>query len=173
MVGVNDRFTPEAAAYYAAKITSLLNGEEGFAQRVRENNLPGLITGTEDDCAYNEGEGIRCRAGKCSFWITWEGTLMPCGMMVVGGEKNVFEDGFDAAWTAAVAAAEAVRLSPQCRGCGARDECRACAAMALTETGTFHQVPEYRCRMTKAYPQACHQLAQEIEGRLSQAKEEK
>ena len=98
---------------------------------------------------------------------------MPCGMMVVGGEKNVFEDGFDAAWAAAVAAAEAVRLSPQCRGCGARDECRACAAMALTETGTFHQVPEYRCRMTKAYPQACHQLAREIEERLSQAKEEK
>ena len=166
MVGVNDRFTPEEAAYYAAKITSLLNGEEEFAQRVRENNLPGLITGTEDDCTYDEGEGIRCRAGKCSFWITWEGTLMPCGMMVVGGEKNVFEDGFDAAWTAAVAAAEAVRLSPQCRGCGMRDQCQACAAMALTETGSFLQVPEYRCQMTKAYPEVCRQLEQEIEMRL-------
>lgn len=163
MIGINDRFTPQEAAYYTAKISALTNGAEKFVQLVQENSLPGLGGESEEECQYTEGEGIRCRAGKCSFWVTWDGRMMPCGMMVSGREKNVFADGFEDAWRTVTEISDEIRLAPQCRGCSKRSQCQACAAMALTETGAFDKIPEYRCAMTKAYPDACRAVACEIE----------
>ena len=76
-VGRNDRFTPEEAAYYSARIESLMNGEEAFLERRRTQADAGLCAEPGEDCGSLEGEGIRCRAGKCSFWVTWDGRLLP------------------------------------------------------------------------------------------------
>lgn len=161
MVGKNDRFSPEEAAYYAARIESLLNGEDAFLERMRNKAPVSLPVEPGEDCSI-EGEGIRCRAGKCSFWVTWNGRLLPCGMLPVQGEKDVFQVGFDEAWADASAAAAAIRLPGKCRDCPLRDQCRACAAMVFTESGNFHTVPEYRCRMAQAYPDACRRVEAEI-----------
>ena len=115
-IGQNDRFTPEKAAYYSAKIECLLNGEERFLAQIKEKNLTGLCSDSGDDCLGTEGEGIKCRAGKCSFWVTWQGKLLPCGMV-------------------------------------------------YTETGNFHTVPQYRCKMAHEYINACLQLETEIRKR--------
>ena len=162
MIGRNDRFSPEDAAYYAAKIESLLNGEDAYLQRMKDNAPTLLPRDPGEDCSGTEGEGIRCRAGKCSFWVTWNGRLLPCGMLPVKEEKDVFAVGFDRAWADASAAAAAIRLPARCKDCASRDQCRACAAMVYTETGNFHTVPEYRCRMTCAYPDACRRVEAEI-----------
>ena len=158
-IGQNDRFSPEEAAYYSAKIESLLNGEEAFLERMKEETFP---LPNEPDESCGEGEGIRCRAGKCSFWITWDGRLMPCGMLPDGEEQNVFTDDFASAWKQAQQTADAIRLPAKCAVCSLRDSCRACAAMVMTETGRFDEVPDYRCRMAHAYPDACRQVEQEI-----------
>ena len=162
MVGCNARFTPREAAYESAKIISLMYGEEEFLARV-ERGLP-PIPGDMEDCPElrPEGEGIRCRAGKCSFWITWTGNMTPCGMLPMASFANVFEVGFDQAWQQNRAYADSIRLPAKCAGCEARDHCKACAAMVFTETGDYQTVPQYRCDMTKAYPAACKQLAAEI-----------
>ena len=34
--------------------------------------------------------------------------------------------------------------------------------MVLTESGNYAAVPEYRCKMTQAFPAACRNLLQEI-----------
>ena len=160
MIGANHRFLPEEAAYFGAKIAQLMNGNEAFLENMKRGLPP--IPGETGDCVEHEGEGIRCRAGKCSFWVTWEGKFLPCGMLPSQGELNVFESGFSAAWQKAAEIADQIRLSAKCRDCSLRDECRACAAMALTESGCYNQVPEYRCRMTRSYPAACDRLVREI-----------
>ena len=162
MVGCNTRFSPEEAAYYSAKITSLMYGEEDFLNSL-EKGLP-PIPGETGDCPELtcQGEGIRCRAGKCSFWVTWNGAMMPCGMLPVETPVNVFEVGFSTAWQQTREAAAAIRLPAQCAGCAAKAHCKACAAMVYTESGNYHTVPQYRCEMTRAYPVACKQLAAEI-----------
>lgn len=165
LVGRNDRFSPEEAAWYAARIESLMNGEADFLERMKERSLNGLPSDLEEDCMETEGEGIRCRAGKCSFWVTWDGRLLPCGMLSGEHAANVFETGFDAAWQQAIRAAEAIRLPARCKTCGLRNQCRACAAMVLTESGNYHQVPEYRCRMAHAYPDACQRLERDLRRR--------
>lgn len=161
MVGQNDRFSPEDAAYYAAKVESLLNGPERYLERMKQEDLS-LPADPADDCLPEEGEGIRCRAGKCSFWVTWNGTFLPCGMLVDDKAPDVFEVGFDKAWEYAKSASDAIRLAPKCAACAQKNRCKACAAMMFTETGAFDRVPEYRCQMSHAYPSACHRVETEI-----------
>lgn len=139
------------------------------------DDLEGLSVDSGDDCLdmdngqnektgrqSTEGDGIRCRAGKCSFWVTWDGRFLPCGMLPGENAPNVFETGFDEAWDQAKTDAAAIRLPVECSSCELKDQCRACAAMVLTESGNYHTVPEYRCRMAHEYPAACQQLADEI-----------
>lgn len=160
-IGWNDRFDPEEAAYQAARIEALLNGPEEFIQRAKTMDLS-LSGEVGDDCPdLGEGEGIRCRAGKCSFWVTWDGRLLPCGMLPDQGER-VFELGFAEAWRRVRASAAAIRLPAKCKTCPQKEQCRACAAMVVTESGNFSTVPEYRCRMSHAYPAACAKLAAQL-----------
>lgn len=161
MVGKNDRFTPEDAAYYAAKIESLLNGEDAFLEHMKTAQFPAFDDNLEEYCIDKEGDGVLCRAGKCSFWVTWEGKLLPCGMLTEGG-IDVFDVGFDTAWKTASESACAIRLPAPCKNCSIKERCKVCAAMAFTESGDFAAVPEYRCKMAQAYPAACKRLEAEI-----------
>ena len=162
MIGCNDRFTPEEAAYQSARISMFANGEEAFLEKMKNQKTGGLPADPGDDCLETEGEGIRCRAGKCSFWVTWDGRLLPCGMLPGQGTEEVFRIGFEEAWRRASEEARAIRLPAGCKDCSLKDECRACAAMVYTESGDFHHIPEYRCRMARAYEPACRRLEAEI-----------
>ena len=145
-VGQNDRFTPEEAAYYMAYADYLTLGAERFAA---QEGLP-VPSDPEESCA-DVGDGIRCRAGKCSFWVTWQGNMTPCGMFPVENSPCVFTAPFAAAWEQVKQTAASVRLPAPCATCDAKDVCRACAAMVVTESGCFDKVPAYRCAMMGAY----------------------
>lgn len=171
-VGYNDRFTPEEAAYYSAKIESLLNGEEAFLKRVEEKDFVGMAPDMEENCTPDQdgkGEGMRCRAGKCSSWVTWNGNLGMCGMIPEENTPNVFEQGFLEAWKQVTAKAAAIRLPAACRKCPLKEKCIPCAAMAYTESGTYDKVPEYRCRMAHAYACEALRLAKEIRERKTES----
>ena len=144
MVGRNDRFTPEDAAYYMALGDLLTLGKEKFLDRAAP-------IAPDDECA-EMGDGIRCRAGRCSFWITWQGQMTPCGMFPCEGSPNVFTENFDEAWAQVKAQTAAIRLPAKCAACPTKDTCRACGAMVVTESGSFDKVPQYRCEMMRAYP---------------------
>lgn len=160
MIGRNDRMSPENAAYYSAKIEAALSGEDLFLARP-DAELPPM-SGDLDEICTEPGDIMRCRAGRCSFWVTWEGKLMPCGMLPVQGEKSVFENEFILCWQDAVAAVEKIRLPAQCPSCELKETCHSCAAMVITESGSYQQVPKYRCAMAMAYPAARKKLKEEI-----------
>ncbi|MCD7819065.1 MAG: radical SAM protein [Lachnospiraceae bacterium] len=159
MIGKNERFTPEEAAWYSAKIEYLSNGKERFLEHVAANDLEGLPVDQDSDCQDIEGEGMRCRAGKCSFWVTWDGRFLPCGMLPATNAPDVFQIGFDEAWKQVTEEAAAIRLPAKCKNCKIKDTCRACAATVLTETGNYHTVPKYRCQMAQAYFDAVNRMA--------------
>lgn len=121
------RFTPEEFAKRAQAMKNMTAGREG--------------------CPLEEGEGVRCRAGSSSFWMTWDGRMLPCGMMP-GPTAYPLKTGFDAAWDAIRQATAGIRTAPQCAGCPKKDVCSVCAAVCVTETGAFDATPEYECRMT-------------------------
>lgn len=162
-IGQNDRFNAEDAALYGAYISAYSNGFDRFKEYINSGQL--ALYDADDDCGVVEGDHMRCRAGITSFWMTWEGKMLPCGMIPNGG-LDPWEVGFDEAWENAKNIVSEITLPVKCAGCGKKDECRACAAMVYTETGTYDKVPQYRCEMTKNYPEACKKVLKELEQQL-------
>ena len=162
-IGQNNRFNAEDAAFYGAYISAYSNGFDRFKEYIESGQL--ALYDADDDCGVVEGDHMRCRAGITSFWMTWEGKMLPCGMIPDSG-KDPWEVGFDEAWENAKNIVNEITLPVKCAGCGKKDECRACAAMVYTETGTYDKVPQYRCEMTKNYPKACKKVLKELEQQL-------
>lgn len=147
MTGVNQRFTPEDAARHHLRIFRLQNGEEryrAYLKNIRNGAVP--PPGLDESCVDPADGRIRCRAGRASFWITWDGWLTPCGMMP---EPKVDLTGrtFGAAWEELIRLSGELRLSGVCAECPDQQLCHSCAAMALAETGSASGIPTYLCRM--------------------------
>ena len=52
-----------------------------FIQKLEE----GINTDDEliDECMdIEDGEGMKCRAGASTYWISWDGKMMPCGILL-------------------------------------------------------------------------------------------
>ena len=161
-IGRNERFTPEETARVSAEVLYRQRGKEWFAGHLEQvrSGEEGISYG--DECEPEEGEQMRCRAGKSSFWITWDGRMLSCGMMDCP-EAYPFRDGFRQAWDQIRVKAEQIRLPAECAGCGRKEQCRACAAMIYTETGTFTRKPEYLCRIQETYRKACEEVWEDME----------
>ncbi|MBR5233768.1 MAG: radical SAM protein [Clostridia bacterium] len=152
------RFSPEKAAYYTAYIDYLINGKDKFLSFSKDAVIP---ADNDDNCGKT-GEGIKCRAGKCSFWITWDGQILPCGMFPRNAEKNAFEGSFDELWAYTKDMTDKIRLPADCAECRLKKECRACAAMVISENGCFDKAPEYRCRYVSSFYTERNRLINEI-----------
>ena len=118
---------------------------ERRAKAVRE-----LAQTHESECSADLDEGVRCRAGSSSFWVTWDGRMLPCGMMP-GPTVYPLETGFQAAWEELRRRTRLIRISPECAACPKRGVCSVCAAVCVTETGRFDGRPEYVCEMTDEF----------------------
>ncbi len=107
-----------------------------------------------DDCE-KEGERIKCRAGSTTFWVTWDGKMAPCGMMIEPAEE--IGDDFKKAWKKIHKAREEIILPPQCTNCQYKKYCDVCAAISYAETGRFDGLPTYICEKAKAYKKLVEQ----------------
>lgn len=136
------------------------DAEEAAAQMLRcreqymlpeqlKQSASSMIQDEDTDCAgAEEGEGMRCRAGRTAFWVTWDGRMLPCGMFPCEGYR-IADMGFDAAWEAVRAYTQTVRLPKECANCPDKKRCSVCAASVIAETGSTTVRPDYICRMTR------------------------
>ena len=143
--GYGDRLSPEAAAEASVEWDRLRFTPEEFAGRARAMHDLTLVE--ESDCAADLDEGVGCRAGSTAFWMTWDGRMLPCGMMPYPTAYPL-EAGFEAAWEQIRTATKQLRMPAKCGSCPKRGACPVCAAVCVTETGRFDGVPEYVCAMT-------------------------
>ena len=143
--GCGDRLGPKEAAEAAVEWDRLRFEPEMFVQRAKAMEACSLTQ--ERECAVDPDDGVGCRAGVTSFWMTWDGRMLPCGMMP---HPVVYplEIGFDKAWEQLRAATREIRMPGKCGSCPKREVCPVCAAVCVTETGRFDGVPEYVCAMT-------------------------
>ena len=150
MIGVNERFTPEEAARCLMRYMRLDRGESSY-RRFLEQLMDGTAEppGLDESC-YDPIDGkVRCRAGRASYWITWDGWLTPCGMMSEP-KRDLKELGLAEGWRLIVEDTRALRLSGVCNGCPNRDLCHPCAAIAMAETGSSDGIPTYMCRVMQS-----------------------
>ena len=140
------RLNPQDAAKYELEWERLYYGEEAIQARTRE-----LEMWLEEGCPKNpgiSGDKVSCRAGTTSLWITWDGRMMPCGM-VTEPVAYPLEQGFNEAWQEIRQKTGAIRMPAACGSCDKRSACGVCAAVCKTETGRFDGVPVYMCRKTE------------------------
>lgn len=150
MIGVNRRFTPEEAARYHLQIFRLQNGEDryrSYLENIQKHSVP--PPGLDKFCADTPDGSVRCRAGRASFWITWDGWLTPCGMMPEP-KADLREHSFTECWEELNRQTEKLALSGICEKCPDQQLCHSCAAMALAENGTAKGTPRYLCEMVEA-----------------------
>ena len=110
--------------------------------------MKNLAAVDENECSVEIDRGVRCRAGRSCFWMTWDGKMMPCGMMPFPVAYPM-EVGFDDAWNTIKQKTDAIQMPQECSVCKNRELCTVCAAVCITETGKFDKVPEYVCRQTE------------------------
>lgn len=147
--GVNARFTPEESSQYMMRYLRRNRGGERFRGYVN-SILAGRSEplGLEPDCIDPVDGRVRCRAGRAAFWVTWDGWLLPCGMMPEP-KVDLKEQRFFDAWSKITEQTAAIKLSGLCDKCPSRDICHPCAAVAYAETGSFSGMPTYRCRAVR------------------------
>ena len=152
------RMSPEEAADLRVQILRREMGEETFKQSV-DYNLYKVFY-------IEEGEEVpgkmKCKAGKSSFVITWQGQMRPC-VVLENPSIPVFETGFKEAWEKVVEGTECIYTSPKCSACRYRAVCNTCAASAIAETGSYSEVPEYLCRYTEKTIQNFYNIKVEYE----------
>lgn len=121
----------------AAGIRKSLSAQELAALRTQLALPPDKA----DECRY-------CRSGRSSFWLTWDGKLLPCGMLPQPS-ADVLQLGFAEAWRQIRDGVRRLRYPAACASCRYRELCRVCLAKCYCETLGFERPPEYACRMTK------------------------
>ena len=149
-VGQNDRFTPQEAVRCNLERYRLQYGEDvylKFLKDVQKGAVP--PPGLDESCIDPLDGKVRCRAGKASFWITWDGWMTPCGMMPEP-KLDLAERPFAEAWRELTQCSARLVLSGTCVQCPNQSLCHSCAAMAMAETGTTEGMPVYLCRMVEA-----------------------
>ena len=141
------RLSPEDAGKLSVADTFWREGIDTIKRRAANLDQP------LNSCKLDLGDPLQCLAAKSQFWVTWDGRMVPCGML---NEPVVypFKDGFDTAWQTLKEETAKIRLCPECAGCAEKNTCMNCAAVTYTETGRFDGKPEYACRMNRAYRNA-------------------
>ncbi len=145
--GEATRLSPEDAAKVVLDLQKYRLGDlfNKFLEQKEKNKIK---TDYFDDCK-REGERINCRAGLTNFWVTWDGKMTPCGMMVEPVEE--IGDDFETAWNKIREKREQIYLPSECTTCEFKANCDICAAVSYAETGRFDGVPTYVCEKAKAY----------------------
>lgn len=143
-IGGGDRFTPAEEAECAMEWDRLRFNSETLAARcaaiVRGCELP-----DDAECGSSPDRGMRCRAGRSSFWINWRGDLTPCGMMNEP-KVSLLDTDFMSAWTRIRSATAEIVTPAECAACRYRNSCHVCAAACVCETGRSDRKPEHICR---------------------------
>ena len=156
------RMTAEEAARCTVEWDLLRFTPEQFAQRAE--NMRSLTSVEVRECAADPDAGVECRAGYSTFWLTWDGRMLPCGMMP-GPTAYPLEEGFDSAWQKIREETRKIRTPQACGTCPNREVCHVCAAICVTETGAFDGVPEYVCRQTEETVRLTWQAYRERSGK--------
>ncbi len=142
---IGSRLTAREAAQASVQWDGLRLSPEEFARR--SQSMAALTAAPDRECPVETDEGVSCRAGSSSYWVTWDGRMLPCGMMP-GPTAYPLETDFRTAWQYILEQTKAIRTPSQCAGCSKRGICPVCAASCVAETGSFDRAPEYLCQFT-------------------------
>ncbi len=139
--GEATRLTPEAAANAHFMWNRLVVGDEDYREILKYSAEHDVYS---DVCS----DRMDCRAGSTVFWVTYDGTMTPCGMLTTPSIKI---RNFTEAWQFIRKEREKITFPKECSACSLRKDCDFCAAVSKAETGEFNKLPPYACIKARKY----------------------
>lgn len=150
MIGRNDRLSPEEAGYAKAKADWLQREPDWFKGQVeRFSRFVPVTKEMLENQKTAPPQEMKCRAGRCSFWIDWQGNIGNCGMYL-SSNVSLKEIDFATGWKQVVDETNKIRYSPVCTNCPNEWLCHTCIAMVHNESGSVDGYPKYLCEMNAA-----------------------
>lgn len=132
-----ERLSPEELAEYEMRVQNYLNKGK---LKASDNTVK-----IDKPSTDNKEHPFYCTSGKCSFWITWDGRMTPCGLMN-GPASFPFENGFNNAWKELQESCCSLPICTECTECVLQDYCMSCIARLWSETGCYDKPAPYLCR---------------------------
>ncbi len=143
--------TPEEHGALCAGFDRLTLDEQTRARRAR------LISECRDavqNSAVPEATG-HCMAGRGAFWITWDGKMLPCGMLPALN-ANARHGGFETAWESMRRMADSIEIPQKCRTCKNKPICPVCAAVCAAANDAS-KPPRALCSFIETYAGICNE----------------
>lgn len=149
------RLSPEEAGKCTVEIMEMQLTEQQFQAYARQKiKFQTPVHNSTETINQENGQEMTCRAGRCSFWLDWQGKLSSCGM-INEPRYCLNEQSFSQAWKNIVDDTNQILCQAGCANCSNKRICHACIATAYCETGDIHGRPEYICQMLDAEAKAC------------------
>lgn len=162
MIGQNHRLSPEEAALARVKADWLQDNPRWFLGQVeRYRNFIEITNEMLEKLEAGDSHRMSCRAGRCSFWLDWQGNIGNCGMYT-SVKYSLKQYSLAEAWKQVVNDTEKIRYSPICTNCPNMRLCHACIAMVYNESGSINGRPEYLCQMHAASARYYREYAKKI-----------
>lgn len=93
-------------------------------------------------------DAFDCNAGKSGAWITWDGRLLPCGLLSKP-QADPLKDGFKKAWKEIQYRCSLIPVCKECQECENINSCERCPARLLNETGHYDRPAPYLCETAR------------------------
>lgn len=145
----DSRFSAEAAADMYMRKIKCQQPPEIYQQELKQL----LETAGKENEKENEEhwgvaeEYMKCRAGRSSFWISWDGTMSACGITPFPVVKYPFEEPFLDCWKELTGKVRTTPVLKGCAGCEKKEICNPCVAMIYAETGGVNCRSSYMCEL--------------------------
>lgn len=151
---MGNRLTPAQIVNYEKVVN-----EYGAEHYPRENKVQVKLEDSDHDnpVVLQNTSAFRCQAGKTGFWITWDGRMIPCGLLDTP-VAYPFKEGFSEAWSQLKAECLKVPSCKDCAECSIRDKCMSCPGRLMSETGSFDKPARYLCDSAK-----CREAVSQLE----------
>ncbi len=122
-------------------------GVEGEA--ASESRISGAIDRRQAESPdYAALPPMYCSGGRSSFWIGWDGRMLPCALMDRPFSLP-FSEGFAPAWQRLAVETDLIPGAAECGRCEHREHCAVCPGRLQAETGSFTTVAPYLCEMAR------------------------
>lgn len=150
------RFSSKEAGTVLFQTREQQMGKENFHIFLKMQNQGVFDFADKEECNGKCENEIGCYAGQCFFWITWDGRMLPCGMMNEP-VSYPFRDNFLESWNQICRKTEEMHMPEACVKCKNRKSCAVCMAVVKAEQSGSGK-PEYLCEMTQQYQKLCEEI---------------
>jgi len=92
--------------------------------------------------------GLLCSGGSSSFFVSWDGRLLPCGSFIDLGARPL-QEGFEQAWHSVRTICREYPLPRECGDCVYNEACPACVMVHAQDAEPGHASPRICARARK------------------------